>query len=172
MAQAQTPGKRPLRSRARAYVWLLAGCGIGTLVAAVRAGPPLAASDLGLAASLLLLAILAQHFLLEVAPHHKIDTSLAAYFAAVLCFPPSAAIVLVGLAQALGQAGLCLRRNPATGRRRCGPRGVLFNTGQLVLATALGALVYARLGLPAPLAITASALAQYLANYLAVQAML
>ena len=112
MAQAQTPGRRPLGSRARAYVWLVAGCGIGTLIAAARAGPALAASDLGLAASLLVLGILAQHYLLEVALHHKIDMSLAAYFAALLLFPPAAAVVLVGVAQALGQATLALRRNP------------------------------------------------------------
>ena len=163
---------RVLPLRARAYVWLIAGLGVATLVAAAGVGPVLATSELGLAASLLGLGILAQHFPLEVAPHHKIDMSLAAYFAALLLFPPAAAVVLAGLAQALGQASLALRRNPATGRRRRGLRGILFNTGQLVVATALGGLVYVGLGLPDLLTIPASALTLYLANYFAVQAML
>jgi signal transduction histidine kinase len=147
--------------------------GVATLAAAARAGPAaLSPADLGLAVSLLVLGVLAQHFLLEVAPHHKIDMSLAADFAVLLLFPPAAAIVVVGLAQALGQATLAMRRNPATGRRRRGLRGILFNTGQLVAATALGALVYAAVGLPELLAIPASALTLYLVNYFAVQVML
>ena len=172
MAQPQTPGGQALPFQARAYVWLVAGLGVGVLAGAARAGQGLTADNLGLAASLLVLGVLAQHLLLEVAPHHKIDMSLAADFAALLLFSPPAAVVLVGLAQALGQATLALRRNPATGRRRRGLRGILFNTGQLVLASGLGALVYAGVGLPEPLAIPAAALALYLANYFAVQAML
>jgi hypothetical protein len=72
----------------------------------------------------------------------------------------------------LGQATLALRRNPATGRRRRGLRGILFNTGQLAVATALGGLVYAAVGRPELLAIALSALVLYLVNYFAVQAML
>src|SRR5918911_3203744 len=144
MAQPQAPNGRALPLRARVYVWLVAGLGVAALAAAARAGPAaLAPSDLGLATSLVVLGALAQHFLLEVAPHHKIDMSLAAYFAALLLFSPAAAVVLVGLAQALGQATLALRRNPATGRRRRGLRGILFNTGQLVIAAGLGPIVYA-----------------------------
>src|SRR5919202_1572045 len=171
MAQPQTPGGQALPFQARAYVWLVAGLGVGVLAGAARAGQGLAAGDLGLAASLLVLGVLAQHFLLEVAPRHKIDMSLAADFAALLLFSPPAAVVLVGLAQALGQATLALRRNPTTGRRRRGLRGILFNTGQLVLATGLGALVYAGVGLPEPLAIPAAALALYLAQRQTIQMM-
>jgi PAS domain S-box-containing protein len=173
MAQPQPPSRRALPLRARVYVWVIAGLGVATLAAAARASPAaLSAGDLALAASVVVLGVLAQHFLLEVAPHHKIDMSLAAYFAALLLFSPAAAVVLVGLAQVLGQATLALRRNPATGRRRRGLRGILFNTGQLVVATALGALVYTALGLPELLALPASALTLYLANYFAVQVML
>jgi signal transduction histidine kinase/CheY-like chemotaxis protein len=153
------------------YVWLVALLGVAALGAAARAGPALAPSDLGLAVCLLVLGVLAQHFLLEVAPHHKIDLSLAAYFAALLLFSPAAAVVLVGLAQALGQATLALRRNPATARRRRGLRGILFNTGQLVIATGLGAVIYASLR-PEVLAIAASAVVLYLVNYSAVRSML
>src|SRR5918911_4412789 len=173
MAQPQAPNGRVLPLRARVYVWLVAGLGVVTLAGAARAAPvALSAGDLGLGVSLVVLGVLAQHFLLEVAPHHKIDMSLAAYFAALLLFPPAAASILVGLAQVLGQATLALRRNPATGRRRRGLRGILFNTGQLVVATALAALVYTAVGLPELLAIPASALTLYLVNYFAVQVML
>ena len=171
MTQPQAAGRRVLPLRAKLYVWLVAGLGVACLGLAARAGPPLAPSQLGLAASLLVLGILAQHYLLEVALHHKIDMSLAAYFAALLLFPPAAAVVLVGVAQALGQATLALRRNPATGQRRRGLRGILFNTGQLVMATGLGAIVHAALRADV-LAISASALLLYLVNYLAVQIML
>jgi len=146
MAQPEASGGRVLPRRARLYVWLVAGLGGAGLGSAALAGPPLAPTDVALATSLLVLGILAQHFLLEVAPHHKIDTSLAAYFAALLLFPPAAAVVLVGFAQAVGQTTLALRRNPATGRRRRGIRGILFNTGQLVVAMGLGVSVYARVG--------------------------
>src|SRR5919206_280341 len=161
MTQPQAAGRRVLPLRAKLYVWLVAGLGVACLGLAARAGPPLAPSQLGLAASLLVLGILAQHYLLEVALHHKIDMSLAAYFAALLLFPPAAAVVLVGVAQALGQATLALRHNPATGRRRRGLRGILFNTGQLVIAAGLGALVYALIGPPGAVAIAASALMLY-----------
>ena len=171
MAEPQAAGRRVLPLGAKVYVWLVAGLGVAVLGLAARAGPALAPSDLGLAASLLVLGILAQHYLLEVALHHKIDMSLAAYFAALLLFSPAAAVVLVGLAQALGQATLALRHNPATGRRRRGLRGILFNTGQLVVATGLAAIVHADLR-PDVLAISAAALVLYLANYFAVQVML
>ena len=172
MAQPQAAGGRVLPLRARIYLWLVAGLGVATLAVAARAGPVLRAGDLGLALSLVVLGALAQHFLLEVAPHHKIDMSLAADFAALLLFSPAAAVAVVGLAQAFGQATLAMRRNPATGRRRRGLRGILFNTGQLVVATALGALVYTAVGLPELLAVPASALTLYLVNYCAVQVML
>jgi PAS domain S-box-containing protein len=172
MAHPEAGGGRVLPLRARLYLWLIAGLGVATLAAAARAGSALPPRDLALAVSLVVLAALAQHFLLEVGSHHKIDMSLAADFAALLLFPPAAAIVVVGLAQALGQATLALRRNPATGRRRRGLRGILFNTGQLVVATALGALVYRAAGLPELLAVPASAVVLYLANYFAVQVIL
>src|SRR5947199_3219181 len=172
MAQPQAAGSRALPLRARVYVWLIAGLGVLVLAIAARAGQALAPGDLGLAISLLVLAVLAQHFLLEVGPHHKIDLSMAAYFATLLLFSPATAVVVVGLAQALGQATLAQRRNPTTGRRRRRVRGILFNTGQLAAATGLGALTYAGLGLPEPLAVAAAALVLYLVNYFAVQVML
>ena len=99
----------------------------------------------------------------------------------LLLFDAPQAVVLVGISQLVGQATLALRRSPSTGKRMRGARGVLFNTSQLVLATALGSLVYDLLlphrG-PAPLdrvenlwAIPAAALAMHLTNNLAVAVM-
>ncbi len=97
-----------------------------------------------LAAALLLLAVAAQHFPLEIAPGYKVTASSAAYFAALLVLGPPAALALVAVAQVLGGLGLFLRRDPATGRRRRGPAGILFNAAQLVLAFGLGGLISAQ----------------------------
>ena len=98
-----------------------------------------------LAAALLLLAVAAQHFPLEVAPGYKVTASSAAYVAALLALGPPAALALIAIAQLLGGLGLSLRRDPATGRRRRGPTGVVFNAAQFVLAFGLGGLIYADL---------------------------
>src|SRR5215217_1108030 len=127
---------------ARAFLALLVA-----LAAAMLAGwlarwgdwPP---PDPALAALLLLLAVIAQHFPLEVAPGYKVTVALAAYVAALLTLGPPAAVALAVAAQLLGGLGLWLRRDPATGRRRRGLPGVLFNAAQFVLALGLGGLVY------------------------------
>ncbi|MDQ6671359.1 MAG: histidine kinase [Chloroflexota bacterium] len=137
--------------------------------------------DLGVAAELIVLAVIAQHFPMPFGPQHKTDASIAVYFAAVLLFEAPVAVVLVGTSHLLGQATLAVRRSPTTGKRMRGLRGVLFNTSQLVLSTALSSLVYYVLvphSGPAPLdrlenlwAIPTAALAMYLANGLAVAVM-
>jgi PAS domain S-box-containing protein len=96
-----------------------------------------------LVATLLLFAVAAQHFPLEIAPGYKVTASSAAYFAALLVFGPPATLVLIGVGQLLGGLGLFLRRDPASGRRLRGPMGILFNAAQLVLAFGLGGLITA-----------------------------
>jgi hypothetical protein len=63
-------------------------------------------------------------------PQHKVDASIAVYFACLLLFAPPAALVLIGISQLLGQATLALRRSLTTGKRMRGARGVLFSTSQ------------------------------------------
>jgi PAS domain S-box-containing protein len=104
------------------------------------------------AAILLLLAVGAQHFPLEVAPGYKVTASSAAYYAALFTLGPPAALALIATAQLLGGLGLYLRRDPATDRRLRGPTGVAFNAAQCVLAFGLGGLVTAGARLPVPLA--------------------
>ncbi len=129
----------------------------------------------------LLLAVVAQHFPLAVAPGYKVTASSAAYVAALLALGPPAAVALVAVAQLLGGLGLMLRRDPATGLRRRGLAGVLFNAAQLVLAFGLGGLLLALASPPPPAALLAApsalwalpaaAVAIHLANTGAVAAM-
>ena len=162
------------------YLWAVGVASVVVLAWLARLAPPVPV-ELGLAAELVVLAVVAQHFPMPLGPQHKLDTSIAVYFACLLLFDAPQAVVLVGISQLVGQATLALRRSPSTGKRMRGARGVLFNTSQLVLATALGSLVYDLLlphrG-PAPLdrvenlwAIPAAALAMHLTNSLAVAVM-
>jgi signal transduction histidine kinase len=126
----------------------------------------------------LILAAFAQHFPLTIGPQRKVDASISVYFASTLLFGATTGVILVGVAQLLGQATLALRRNPKTGRRQRGVPEVVFNTSQLVLATGLGALVYYAFlpdQAPAPLertenlwAVPSAAMTMYLANSVAV----
>lgn len=137
--------------------------------------------DLGLAVELVVLAVVAQHFPMPFGPQHKVNTSIAVYFTCLLLFDGPAAVVLVGISQLVGQGTLSLRRSSTTGKQMRGPRGVLFNTSQLVLSTVLGSLVYDVLvphSGPPPLdrfenlwAIPAAGLIMYLTNRLAVAVM-
>src|SRR5688500_15444728 len=98
--------------------------------------------NLSVAALLVGLAVLAQHFPLEAGPRRKVDLAVAVYFASLLLFGTPVGMALVGGAQLLGQGTLALRRDGATGRQRSTPRAVLFNAAQYVLATGLGGLTY------------------------------
>src|SRR3982074_269413 len=77
-----------------------------------------------------------------VSPRYKTDASPAIDLALVLLFPPATAVALVGLSRILGDASLCLRRNPATGKRRRRLIDLVFNSSQLMLAAAAAAVVY------------------------------
>src|SRR5688500_13909399 len=91
-------------------------------------------------------------------------------------------MALVGLVQLLGQATLCLRRNPLSGKPRCTPTAVVFNTAQFMLAAGLAGLAYFAWfphSAPAPLgrvenlwAIPTAAAAMYLVNSWAVAIMI
>lgn len=138
-----------------------------------------------LAAVLLALAIVAQHFPLVLAPGRKVTPAPAVYFAAALQFGPAGAALLVAAGQVLGGASDALRRRDAAGRRLHSWQSLLFNAAQRALAAAAGAGVYAALlgtgangpppaalEQPASLwAVPAAAVAMYLANTFAVAVM-
>jgi len=121
----------------------------------------------------LALAVLAQHFPLELAPRHKVNAAVAAYFAALLLLGAPPAVPLAAAGQLLGGIGLMLRRDRHTGRRLRGPAGVLFNAAQLTLAVALGGLIHPALldGRGDVRAVPATAAAMYVANRTAVSLM-
>jgi len=89
-----------------------------------------------------LLGALAINFPVTVIPRYKADATPAVYMAAVVLFPPAAAVALIGASRLLGEGILCLRRNPATGYQRRQPVDLVFNTSHLMLAGGLSALAY------------------------------
>ncbi len=171
-----------LPAAARCYLWALVLAAPGFLAWWAWAWRGPVAPNGGLMALLVVLAVLAQHFPLPLGPRHKLDTSIAIYFACLLLFSVPVAMALVGVGQLLGGATLIPRRNPATGKRLGTVRATLFNAAQHVIATGLGGLAYyATLPhrAPAPLdraaalwAVPLAALAMYLANSGAVAVMI
>ena len=127
--------------RVRAFAWaigLLAALTIGVSSRLWPAHP----GDWNITWVVLLVeAAVALHFPLNVSPKLKINLAPAAYFAALLLFGPTDAILLVVLSRFLGEATLALRRDPLTARRRREMLSLLFNTGQHVLAVSAAALV-------------------------------
>ena len=85
-------------------------------------------------------AALAQHLPLHLGPQGKMDVVHGVYFAGLLLFCPPLGVTLAGAGHLLGQSTLALRRNPQSGHPRGSRRGLLFNTGQMMLATALAGL--------------------------------
>ncbi|MBI3974025.1 MAG: HAMP domain-containing histidine kinase, partial [Chloroflexi bacterium] len=169
-----------LPAAARVYFWSLVGAAFGALVfwwhavqdaalASIASGTSVA--DL-VVVELLTLAVVAQHFPLLLVPRRKVDMSLAAHFALLLIAGMPAAVTLTAVGEGLGQCTLMLRRDPATGQRRRGWRGALFNTAQLVVSVALAGAIYGALSAPAPpLAVLAAAATLYLANSASVAVM-
>ena len=109
------------------------------------AGQP---GDPALAALLVVLGALAANFPVMVSPRYKADATPAIYLAMVLLFAPSTAVALVGLSRLAGDGALCLRRNPKTQKRRRRPMDLVFNTSQIMLASALAALAYGAITAP------------------------
>jgi signal transduction histidine kinase len=161
-----------------AYIGVVVAAAIGLTLFWSRTWTAPAFRSAGLAALLVVLASIAQHFPLPVGPQRKIDASISVYFASLLVFGAIEAIAVVGVAQALGQATLALRRNPQTGRRRRGIPEIVFNTAQLTVATGVASVAYFAVvpeQAPAPLerianiwALPIAAATMYLANSLAV----
>jgi putative nucleotidyltransferase with HDIG domain len=105
----------------------------------------------------LLLGAGAANFPVMISPRYKADAAPAVYIAAVLLFTPATAVAVIGLSRLLGDGVLCLRRNPATGRRRRQPLDLVFNTSQLMVAGGVAALAYRWAGSEAAGAVLAGA---------------
>ena len=125
-----------------------------------------------LAAVLVGLGAIAANFPVMVTKSYKADATPAIELAIVVLFPPAAAVALIGLSRLIGEGALCIRRNPATGRQRRIPIDVVFNTGQLMVAAAAGAVIFQGVaaamrdadGAGLFLAATAAAVAMYVVN--------
>jgi hypothetical protein len=132
----------PLPRAARIYLALMLLAAAGLLLAWPRSWTGPLPGRPGLVAFLILLAALAQHFPLRLSPRYHVDASSAVYFAALLLLGAPAATILAGTSQVIGGLTLWLRRDPRSGVRRRGLRGVAFNAAQQVLATGLAGLAY------------------------------
>jgi len=80
-----------------------------------------------LAAVLVGLGAIAANFPVMVTKSYKADATPAVELAIVVVFPPAAAVALIGLSRLIGEGALCIRRNPAAGRRRRIPIDLVFN---------------------------------------------
>jgi putative nucleotidyltransferase with HDIG domain len=106
---------------------------------------------------LLVLGAVATTYPVMVSPRYKADVSPAIHIAMVFLFPPAIAVALIGASGLLGEGALCLRSDPATGRRRRLPIDLVFNTSQLMIAGALSAVAYSASGSSLPGAASAAA---------------
>src|SRR5690348_14425151 len=96
---------------ARVYLWCTVVVALGALAWWSRAWRHERSLSWGLLALLGILAIIAQHFPLMLAPRYKVNLAIAAYSAALLLFGPPVAMALVLVCQLLGGFTLSLRRN-------------------------------------------------------------
>lgn len=131
----------------RAYLLaaVVPAAAITLVLLAQPGGPP---CDPALAALLVILGALAANFPIMVSPRYKADATPAIYLAMVLLFPPATAVALVGLSRLAGDGALCLRHNPKTQMRRRRPIDLVFNTSQIMVASAVAALAYAAITAP------------------------
>jgi putative nucleotidyltransferase with HDIG domain len=127
---------------------------VAALLLGLPAGPPV---DPALAGLLVALGAVAVNFPVMIAWRYKADAAPAIYLAFVLLFPPALAVALIGLSRLLGEATMCLRRNPATGNRRRAPIDLVFNASMLMVAGGAASVAYRAL---APGGGTASGLAE------------
>jgi len=184
-----------LPTSARIYLWLMAGAAgfatLGSLGVLALAGDSWAsqiAAQPGLAfalAQLVALSVAAQHFPLARGPKRKFDLSQAVHLAIILLAGMPQAVLLTGIAELVGQGSYVLRRDRATGRPRIGINAVVFNTSQIVVATALAGIARAVVGaatagtdlhpfgvdLETLLGVVAAGVTLYLGNSLAVATM-
>lgn len=99
-------------------------------------------NDAGLALVLIAVGVAAANFPVTITPRYKTDATPAVHIAAVLLFSPALAVAVVGASRLLGDGILCLQRNPTTGKRRRRPLDLIFNSSQLMLATAAASVAY------------------------------
>src|SRR5438445_10554818 len=133
---ASAPRSEPAAVRLSLRVYLLAVAAPATAVAALLLRLPSSAHpDPVLAALLVALGAIAANFPVMVTRSYKADATPAIELAIVVMFPPATAVALVGLTRLIGETALCVR-----GRRL--PIDLIFNTGQLMLAAAGGAVVF------------------------------
>lgn len=125
----------------RSYLLTMAAPAV-LLTAGLVGLPAAAPGDPVLMAVLMVLGAAATNFPVMVSPRLKTDASPAIHLAAVLLFSPPTAVALIGGSRLLGEAVLCVRRNPATGYHRREPIDLVFNTSALMVSAALAALAY------------------------------
>jgi signal transduction histidine kinase len=138
----------------REYLWLVVAAAAGLLVYWLQVWRGPVPTNYWQMAMFVALAVAAQHFPLTLTPKYKVDVSIGVYFACLLLFGAPVTMILVAISRLLGFATLNLSRRPAGVHRGEGWQELLFNTAQLMLATGLGGLVYAKLvaeWAPAPL---------------------
>jgi len=126
----------------RSYLLLMTAPAVAVLALLAIASAPHQGSDPALLALLVVLGALAAGFPVVVSPRYKVDATPAVYLACVILFPPATAVAAIGLSRALGDGALCLRIDPTTGRKGRQPIDLIFNTSQLMLAGAAGAITY------------------------------
>jgi HD-GYP domain-containing protein (c-di-GMP phosphodiesterase class II) len=125
----------------RAYLYAMVAPATVVALLMLRFSPS-SSGDPSLMVLLVILGAVAANFPVMLSPRYKTDASPAVDLAFVLLFSAPTAVALVGLTRILGDGSLCLRRNPATGNRRRAPIDLIFNTSQLMIATACAAIVY------------------------------
>jgi signal transduction histidine kinase len=160
VTRAGPPPGNAVPDRVVAFIWLTAVAALGmvalALLALAGADAPGGGPFEGVAgaagrvdprtlAVLVVASVVAPHFSVTLAPGYKVTLATVVYFADALLLGPAGAVPVVALSELLGQGTLALRRDPATGRPRRGPKAMIFNTAQDVLAVGLGSLVYAAL---------------------------
>ncbi|HEV2217009.1 MAG TPA: HD domain-containing phosphohydrolase [Candidatus Dormibacteraeota bacterium] len=123
-------------------VYLLGMTLPAVLVASGLLAYPHSSADPVLAGALAAVGVLAANFPVMIRKNYKADAAPAVDLAFVVLFPAGAAVALVGLCRLVGDGILCLRRNPATGKRRRRPVDLIFNTGQLMVSAAAAAIVF------------------------------
>ncbi len=150
-----------MRPALRAYLLGMTAPAAGAALL-LAIGSASTAGDPGLALILVVLAVVAANYQVMVTPRYKADAAPAIYFAIVLLFPAAPAVALVGLGAFGGEAVLLLRRRRA-------PVDMVFNTSQLMLSAAAGAVVYRalRAAFPGDLTTIGAAVAAAFAMYAA-----
>lgn len=122
--------------------YLLGLAAPAAVVLVLMLGLPRAPSDPVMAAVLAAIGVVAANFPVMIRKNYKVDATPAIDLALVVLLPAATAVALVGLVRIFGDAALCMRRNPNTGKRRRRPIDLLFNTSQMILTAAVAAIIY------------------------------